>query len=305
MEQRLQQLEESDPTTPILNPFAPQQNLTGEVMESVEGSSIVVAPVENIQAVLSQEVQNFRRRLWRSVVGFALFYLITVRILTKYAHTFLASPVFVLDFVCVSSLLVLLSLSSDRRRRQRHRHLTVNVVKQHEVRSIGPLIDALKLDDIKAREIAQDALTSLLPRLRASDTSLLNAAQRANLCQLLSLPVENPLFKDVRDLFRPAKNREIDIRVAILQAFEQVGDSKALSVVERLAKRDVKTVGEKRIQEAAKQCLPALQLRAEEQRSSQTLLRAADVSSRATDTLLRAATGMQEAQSEQLLRPSS
>ncbi len=170
---------------------------------------------------------------------------------------------------------------------------------------LARLIDALKLDDLKTREIAQDALISVLPRLQASDAALLNDAQRAKLCHILSLPVENPLFKDVRYLFQPARNSAIDIRIAILQAFEQVGDSKALSVVERLAKREAGSAGEKRIQEAANQCLPALQLRTEEQRSSQTLLRAADASSAATDTLLRATTGTQDVQTEQLLRPSS
>lgn len=85
-------------------------------------------------------------------------------------------------------------------------------------------------------------------------------------------------------------NSAIAIRIAILQAVEQVSDSKALSLVERLTQREAVSAGEKRIQEAAKQCLPALQLRAEEQRSSQTLLRVADASTTSKDTLLRAAT---------------
>jgi hypothetical protein len=182
--------------------------------------------------------------------------------------------------------------------------MAAKLIEQGDMRSIGPLVDALHLDDGMTREIAFAALIDLLPRLKASDAALLNEAQRAKLCQLLSLPVENPLYKDIRGLFRPANNKAVDFRVAIRQAFAQVGDSKALGVVERLATREAKTEGERRIQEAAEACLPALQTRADLERSSQTLLRASMPSSDASDTLLRPATGTQDSAPEQLLRAS-
>ncbi|HLK56104.1 MAG TPA: hypothetical protein VKU00_06055 [Chthonomonadaceae bacterium] len=116
--------------------------------------------------------------------------------------------------------------------------------------------------------------------------------------------VENPLHKDVRALFRPADSRAIAFRVAILQAFAQVGDSKALPVVERLAKGETKTEGEKRIQEAAQACMPALQLRADCAGHSRTLLCAANAAASHEDTLLRPAGGQQKAEPEKLLRPS-
>ena len=305
MEQRFLQSEEVTPSTETLNDFVPRQSLTDKTVESIGEASTVVEQGEDVHAVLSQEAKQFQRHTWRAIIAFELFFLMAAFMLQRYAATALASPAFIVGFVAVLFLLAIFSLPSARRQHQRRRRLTATVAEQYDVRSIGALIDALKLDDLKTREIAQDALISVLPRLQASDATLLHDAQRAKLCHILSLPVENPLFKDVRYLFQPARNSAIDIRIAILQAFEQVGDNKALSVVERLAKREAGSAGEKRIQEAARQCLPALQLRTEEQRSSQTLLRAVDASTAGTDILLQAATGTQDVQPEQLLRPSS
>ena len=203
----------------------------------------------------------------------------------------------------VGLILSLFIVNSARKPRLRRRTLTARIADQYDVRSVGPLIDALHLDDAKTREIAIAALTDLLPCLKASDTALLDESQRAKLCHLLSVPVENPLHKDVRALFQPADSRAIAFRVAILQAFEQVGDSKALPVV-RLAKVKRKTEGEKRIQEAAQACMPALQLRADCEGRSRTLLRAANAAASHEDTLLRPAGGQQKAEPEKLLRPS-
>ena len=93
--------------------------------------------------------------------------------------------------------------------------------------------------------------------------------------------------------------------MAILQAFAQVGDSSALPIVEKLAREEAKTVDQRRIQEAAQECLPALRLRAQKERDPHTLLRATGSAGNDTETLLRAATTVQETPPEQLLRPGS
>jgi len=157
-----------------------------------------------------------------------------------------------------------------------------------DVASVGPLIDALKLDDLKVRESARTALIELLPRLQPEDAALLNTAQRAKLCSVLSIPVENPLYKDVAAVFRPAHDRAVNLRVAILQAFAQVGDERALRIVERLAGAEANTHGERRIREAAQQCLPVLQERVRQLNAPSTLLRASAVAE-SPDILLRPA----------------
>lgn len=207
----------------------------------------------------------------------------------------------------VGLIVSLFIVNSARNARLRRRALIAQVADQQDqfnTRSIGPLIDALYLDDAKTREIAIAALTEILPTLKASDTALLNESQRARLCYLISVSVDNPLHKDVRALFRPADTRAIAFRVAILQAFEQVGDSNALAVVERLARGETKTAGESLIREAALACLPALQMRTQCEDRSRTLLRAAGAEANHEVALLRPVDGQHEVEPEKLLRSS-
>jgi hypothetical protein len=306
MTQRHLQTEETDHSAPLPDTVV-QVGTDGEAI-SASQSSEQAEQMETIGAALSQESQQFRRNILHGMVGLSLVGVLIASGNFWFGEGGWSSILPTSSLIsCSLGMMLIFSLfmvRSSRKPRQRRRDMAAKLIEQSDVRSIGPLVDALHLDDGMTREVAIEALTGLLPRLKASDAALLNDAQRAKLCQILSLPVENPFYKDFRDLFRPANNRAVAFRVAILRAFEQVGDSKALAVVERLAKREAKTEGEKRIQEAAEACLPALQYRAEQERSSQTLLRAAMPSSAASETLLRAAAGTQDTAPEQLLRAS-
>ena len=178
-----------------------------------------------------------------------------------------------------------------------------------DLRAIGPLVESLEIEEKSVRLQVEKALIRLLPRLQASDAGLLNAEQRAYLNKALY-----------------GKNNELII--AILRAYEQVGDETALPVVEALARKtsdnaySEQTAGPREaslnallgpkastsyttnIAEAAQACLPALRLRVEQQRASQTLLRGSSAMEVAPDTLLRAAQATADAQPEQLLRPA-
>src|SRR5206468_10754437 len=92
--------------------------------------------------------------------------------------------------------------------------------------------------------------------------------------------------------------------VAALNALEQVGDGTALPMVRSLASGKMKTADPKRVQAAARECLPYLQVRFEQQRATQTLLRASHVSKSPHDRLLRPAQSGPDAEAEGLLRPS-
>jgi hypothetical protein len=201
-------------------------------------------------------------------------------------------------------ILSLIAVNSTRGPRRRRRNLTAVVAAYDDIRSIGPLIDALSMGDAQSREIAIDALIGLLPLLKASDSALLNGAQRAKLRFFLGVPVDKTLHKDLNALFRPASNRAIEFRIAILRALEQVGDIKALPIVQNLANGKPKTDGEGRIHEAAKACLPAIQMRCDEVRTSQTLMRPSDPGHVDDETLLRPLSGPPAANPEELLRPA-
>lgn len=155
------------------------------------------------------------------------------------------------------------------------------------------MVDALAWADKELLPKIEAALVRLLPRLQATDAHLLNAAQRERLNSRL-----------IQNLRLDPDHRELI--VAILKAWEQVGDESALEIVRAIADSPVWTKQyshEER--EAARHCLPFLEQSIERQRYSQSLLRASQASDPAPDTLLRpAAAGTLETEPQQLLRAS-
>jgi hypothetical protein len=165
----------------------------------------------------------------------------------------------------------------------------LKLARYDDVRAVGPLAEVLEWPNAEMRDVAADALTSLLPRLRASDVSLLNAQQRACLYRKLT----------------PGHARShLDLQIAILKALQQVGDDAAVRPVERLANMFAVTQRQRYLKQAAEECLLFLRERADLTRASQTLLRASSRVTTSPDLLLRAATDGPETPQEQLLRAS-
>ncbi len=167
----------------------------------------------------------------------------------------------------------------------------------HDLSVIGGLIETLYFNDQREGP-ATEALIDLLPRLRASDSALLTERHHFVLRSTLSsIPhVTGNLFT------RLSRRKEMHARlqVAILQAFEQVGDSKALPIVAALAA----SAAHPQVRAAARECLPFLQMRQEQERTSQTLLRASSASATDPDILLRAAHGNLDQDPNEMVRPS-
>ncbi len=157
-----------------------------------------------------------------------------------------------------------------------------------DLRVVGPLLEIASIEDGHANTMAAHLLTRLLPRLKASDTSLLTESQHAALGRTLTRNVKNA-----------------DFLIAALAALEQVGDGRALPVVESLASGRVVTADPFRVRGAAQDCLPYLQTRYAQQQASQTLLRASALSEAPTDTLLRPAQGVADTEPAELLRPGT
>ncbi len=155
-----------------------------------------------------------------------------------------------------------------------------------DVRAVGPLMEALGYIDSEVRKVAIEALLRLLPRMQASDAHFLNDVQR-------------------NCMYRALNAKEENFVLAVLKALEQVGDSRALPLVEKLAQGDAETYQEKRIRDAAQACLPFLRQRIEQESASRQLLRAASASGVPADTLLRPAQSVSETGPEQLLRASA
>jgi hypothetical protein len=158
---------------------------------------------------------------------------------------------------------------------------------QHDdVRGIGPLAEALEWPDSDLQAVAVKALTRLLPRLQATDGTLLNAHQRGCLYRHLNFHTRS----------------QPEFQLAILKALEQVGDAAAIPHVRKLAKRVALGRLQQQVRRAAQDCLPFLETRAEQRRVSQTLLRASSAAGTTPDMLLRPADSSHAAAPEQLLR---
>jgi len=192
------------------------------------------------------------------------------------------------------------------RSRRRKRSLTAVLSKTQDRQQISALIQTLRVQNTAVRNLAKRALIDLLPGLRASDAPLIGGAERAILVRQLAISPGDPGYRDLTELLsRTAFRREVNLRVSILQALEQVGGHKELPAVERLA-RDIsanqlkKVNGE--VRAAAIACLPYLKTRAMEQRASEQLLRPSSADTSSGSTLLRAAAPQSEAVPEDLLR---
>lgn len=163
-----------------------------------------------------------------------------------------------------------------RRSRQMAHHLAI----ARDPRAVSALAVAARDGDPDTQRVASQGLTSILPQLRASDA---DAVTEQGMNALLSL-----------------LGRSVDpmLQIAILRALEQIGDERALSLVEMLAGPQESAP----VREAARSCLGYLRSRAEQARMRQVLLRPA-ASAEPDKSLLRPASAT-ETDADQLLRPA-
>lgn len=117
-------------------------------------------------------------------------------------------------------------------------------------RAVGVLAVARKDGDKAVKYAAEDALQALLPRVRASDAAYITSEQMNALLTL-------------------GYHADSNIRTALLAALEQVGDARAVPVVQNLL-----TDPKESVRERAAQCLPFLEERVRRAQESMTLLRA-------------------------------
>ena len=178
------------------------------------------------------------------------------------------------------------------------KNTALELTKMEDIRCVGALVDVWSAQGSvnytkQVREQAQVALTRLLPRLQAGDAPLLKESQRAVLRNVLTTTGNANSPKDA----------DVDFTLAILKAFETVGDWKSAPQVKRLAE----PANPKRIRAAAMECLPTLEALAEKQKPGETLLRASsamEAASVSPEALLRPATPTQDTAPDTLLRPS-
>lgn len=228
---------------------------------------------------------NFRKKRWRwsayVILWFLTGTLVTGALIGKQArHGVHTMPFFIplmQLFWWPLAALIMLVLKEPTVRNTNVRHLLIF----DDVKIVGPLVDALAFQDEVTQQEARKALVRLLPRLQASDAHLLNGEQREQLRQIL--------FTEYTEL-----------AVSTLKAYEHIGDGPELEAVERLLQNAIWDV---EVRDAAEACLPFLQWRVQQMRSSQTLLRASEHAT-TPNILLRPAGKAQTEDETQLVRMS-
>ena len=155
-----------------------------------------------------------------------------------------------------------------------------------DIRAVPCLIEALDYNDAAMQEVANEQLPGLLARMQASDADLLTKDHHTILNKVLKTNL--PRNKSRKSFMRTAISKRFikailgssrydsGLRMAILQALQQVGDESSLPVVEELAEGNGQAKKSPELQQAAQDCLPFLRQRAEHQQQMQTLLRASD-----------------------------
>jgi hypothetical protein len=248
---------------------------------------------EALKAEMEQHGQRMARRarqMSNLMIGYSGFMaLYGLLIVLFYMPNHIAPSIVFTVSVAFLPLLLLFSPWLDMKGIQRSAKEAVSI---NDLRVVGLLIDMLLMSETK--QPAMNALTRMLPRLQASDAALVSKSQRERLCRELSHNGRREWFGQRHERFA----------VAILKAFEQIGDADALPVVQALAAANYDAVPAI-VRSAARECLPALEARCADQQSRDTLLRPSEVAATGQNVLVRPAETSASEAPKQLLRPSA
>jgi hypothetical protein len=268
--------------------------VTGEEPQEQEQSQTVSdPPIEHsaeLKALLAslQQEQKQRHRWFSVIYSLSMTSYLSLLCIVLISRSFFKyGQYLILNFYFFAMAIWLGSIFFSKKAARRLAQLD-------DLHCVGPLVEiwggvgSLGFDR-KTRKLAAHALTRLLPRLKASDAELLNEKQRAILRNAL----------DMNGYLAWGRYRDTDFLVAILKAFEQIGDWRCEPHVRRMAE----TSKNKRVQEAARNCLPYLEALAIKGRVGENLLRSSDKPASGPDVLLRPATGNIETAPQQLLHP--
>ena len=284
------------------------QNAVAEVSE-------YTAEVEQILSEMREEVRLHSRRdrlfdtwffaLFLSVILFPLCYAGSKSI-SDQANMWLHYGPFAL--LVPTLALSIRTLIFDMKVGKRTLELTSQIEAMNDLRLVGPLVEMLWFGNPAVHNMAKANLMRLLPLIKESDAALINRVQRQQLNKFVGIDRYEPNHF-IGLWSRKKRKRGVDaaFQLAILAAYEQIGDASNLASVYSIAyptERILKKV-QPEVIEAALHCLPFLEGADEIDRASRQLLRPSSASEVMPDTLLRAATGQtMETRADSLLRAS-
>src|SRR5579871_1942468 len=252
------------------------------IMNTPESNRKQQEETDRLMAVIREEAQSRSKkaRKMRTLgVSLLVVMIASVLIISLVTHHFQFT--FLFSF---GSFFAIIGVAAAVSKRQKEPPTALVRLEALPLEAVGPLTDALGFGNKEIAAFATARLITLLPRLRSDDAHLLNQEQR----QILNRQC--------------ISGKNTALTLAILKAYVQMGDAGAVPTVQRLAEGKRRAARDKQIQQAAAECLPQLMLCVERATAEQQLLRGASEPAATPETLLRAASGVSEADPSQLLR---
>lgn len=161
---------------------------------------------------------------------------------------------------------------------------------------VGELISALEIPEKDVQDSVRPALLRLLPRLRASDSHLIDVEMRATLRRFLTGKL-TWLRKGTTNIAT-----DTSLAIGILEALRQVGDNSFIELVTQIANSKGRWI-DPRVAIAAQECLPYLEQISRQARASSELLRGSEANILSgADTLVRAVVAPTDLHEAELLR---
>jgi len=219
------------------------------LLKTLDQVALKKRSVEDTMALLMREIRAARQQQIRRILGIVVLIGAIIGLLA------LRVPVvgFGWMFVKILGALWVADRAVDARR-----NAARTLGEAGDPRAVGVLAIALEDGDALVRRGAEEALHKLLPRVRAGDAAYITAEPMQALLSLLETGSDS-------------------LRIALLQALEQIGDERAIPYVNYLI-----VFGPSSVRRRAQECLPYLEERARLARESATLLRASSATAVAT-----------------------
>jgi hypothetical protein len=269
------------PSEPQVQSLTIQLSSPNKEYRNLAEAELFAHPEEHIielLEVLKRENKRKPRRFWTAFIGVMVLQIVLNVLLTALWHDI---PSLTGAFAGLA-----VAIGAGFAPTKLQRETAQALAELDDLRAIGPLTGALDRQDKATIGDARKALIRLLPRLKEKDFDLLDAQQRTTLNKYVM-------------------SSSSDLSAAVVTALRHVGDSRAISNLQKLAHGKGPSKKNVELRDKAQQCILAIQARIPAEKARETLLRAANAPGDPEDTLLRPAGSSAGDDASTLLRPHS
>ena len=218
MEQRYESLENSIPTSVVIDPSSAHESLTviDEASNQAVADFSTDLDTKALTNLLEKDAKSLSKETWISLA---------------WAGAFLSSILYLVRFsnsneqLLKIQILILFSIMTVqgcyfawrfiRRLNGSRRNLTATLKQNFDKKQVGSLIRTLRAQSAPVRNVARSILTDLLPSLQANDSHLISEEERKILIRTLMISPNETGHRDLSELFSSSvKQRELNLRLS-------------------------------------------------------------------------------------------